>query len=128
MAETQLALADKCDTKPKRLTRWQSKFIAALKQAPHVGLAAKAAGISRETAYKHRRDNPLFAAAWASVLDDSIDDLEVKAFQEALGGNVPLIQFLLKAHRRNIYGDVSRHEHALLGKILILPAKAEGDE
>ena len=62
--------------------RWQERFIAALKQAPHVALACKAAGISRETAYKHRRDNPLFAAEWEAVLQESVDDLEEKAFQE----------------------------------------------
>jgi hypothetical protein len=122
----QLAIPDKAVTIPKRLTRWHLKFIAALKQAPHVALACKAAGISRETAYKHRRDNPLFAAEWEAVLQESVDDLEAKAFELALRDNVPLIQFLLKAHRRNIYGDRTEHQHLLARKVIfMLPEKEE---
>ena len=121
-----LAVADKTDARPKRLTRWEQRFLDALRKTPHIGLAAKAAGVSRETCYKHRRDNPLFAAAWQSALEESIDDLEAKAFDLALKDNVPLIQFLLKAHRRNVYGDVSRHQHELLGKVVfMLPEKEE---
>ena len=74
------------------------------------------------------RDNTLFAEQWANALDDAISDLEVKAFQEAARGNVPLIQFLLRCHKPSIYSRPERHEHNLAAKILILPMKAEGDE
>jgi len=130
MAETKpLAAVYKVDArKPKRLKQWQEKFIAALREAPHVGLAAKAAGVSREICYRTRRDNPTFERQWSNALEDAISDLEVVAFREAMRGNVPLIQFLLKAHKKAVYSDIQRHQHELLGKILILPAKAEGDE
>ena len=125
----QLAAVDKVDARrPKRLKQWQEKFIAALREAPHVGNAAKAAGVSRETCYAHRRNNVAFPSAWQGAIDEAVDDLEVVAFREAMRGNTQLTMFLLKSHRRAVYGDISRHEHALLGKILILPAKAEGDE
>ena len=130
METKQLATVDKVDARrPKRLKQWQEKFIAALREAPHVANAAKAAGVSREICYRTRRDNPAFAAQWQETLDAAVDDLETKAWDLAMKQNiVPLLMFLLKAHRRHVYGDVSRHEHALLGKILILPMKAEGDE
>src|SRR6266480_2492708 len=96
----QLARIGNPDThSPKRLTRWQQRFIEALKQAPHVGLAAKAAGVSRETCYVHRRNNVIFASAWQSAIDSALDDIEMVAHREALRGNPVLIQFLLKAHR-----------------------------
>jgi len=123
-----LATVDKVDVRrPKRLKQWQEKFIAALREAPHVGLAAKAAGVSREICYRTRRDNPLFAEQWANALDDALDDLETVAFREAMRGNSQLIQFLLKSHRKNMYSDTQRHEHLVAGKIILLPQKDEGD-
>ena len=122
-----LARVDKVDGhKRLRLRQWQKNFIAALKLSPNVTLACQAANISREMAYRTRRDNPAFAEQWSEAQESAVDELETKAFELALRDNVPLLQFLLKAHRRHIYGDVSRHEHALLGKVVfVLPEKED---
>ena len=121
----QLAAVDKVDARrPKRLKQWQEKFIAALREAPHVGLAAKAAGVSREICYRTRRENPTFGKKWANALEDAVSDLEVVAFREAARGNVPLIQFLLRCHKPRVYRETNRVEHALLGKVVfVLPEK-----
>jgi hypothetical protein len=130
MAEAKtLATVDKVDGhKRLRLRNWQKKFICALKESPHVALACKVAGISREIAYRTRRNDPAFAEAWQEAIESSLDDLEVKCFQEAAKGNTALLQFLLKAHRRTTYADTQRHEHLVAGKIIFLPQKVEGDE
>src|SRR5438034_1132853 len=124
METKRLATVDKVDTRrSKRLKQWQEKFIAALREAPHVGLAAKAAGVSREICYRTRRDNPTFEKQWSNALEDAVSDLEVVAFREAMRGNVPLIQFLLKAHKKDVYGDRTEHQHLVAGRIILLPAK-----
>ena len=124
-----LAAIDKVDVRrPKRLKQWQEKFIAALREAPHVGLAAKAAGVSREICYRTRRENPTFKKKWQAALDDAISDLEVVAFREAARGNVPLIQFLLRCHKPTVYSRPEQHQHALLGRIVILPEKEDRDD
>jgi hypothetical protein len=124
--ETQtLAVADK-DT--RRIKRAKARFVEALKELPNVSAACELAGVSRSYIYEQRERDAAFRDAWNCALEKATDAIEQKAYELALEGNPALIQFLLKAHRRNVYGDVSRHQHELLGKILILPQKADGDE
>jgi hypothetical protein len=128
MAETkQLARVDKVDGhKRLRLRQWQKKFLSALKQTPNVTLAARAANISREMVYRSRRSDPAFAEAWQSALDEAVDFLENKAWDLAMRDNVPLLMFLLKSHRRAVYGDKTQHEHLVAGKVVfMLPEKEE---
>jgi hypothetical protein len=122
----QLAISDKADTRPKRLRKWHTKFLRALREAPSVKTACQAAGISRETAYEHRRTNALFAEQWQDALDSAVDDLEVVAFKLAAKGNPVLLQFLLRCHRPGTYRETNRVEHAVLGKVVfVLPEKEE---
>jgi hypothetical protein len=118
-----LATTNKANT---RTARWKKRFLDALRESPHIGLACAAAGIGRTAAYEARKNDPAFSAQWQETLDASLDDIEVKAVHLALQGNVPLIQFLLKAHRRNVYGDRTEHQHLLAGKVVfMLPEKEE---
>jgi hypothetical protein len=131
-----LALAKRDTAVGKRIARWQNKFIAALSETPSVKHASKVAGIHRNTAYKYRKLDAEFAAAWTEALDASVDDLEAKAFRFALSGPpkdnsgvnawVNLVQFLLRSHRRSVYGE--KLEAAVAGGLIILPAKREGPE
>ena len=124
MAEKQLATTA---NKPNnRTARWKRRFLDALRESPHIGLACAAAGIGRTAAYDARKNDPAFSAQWQETLEASLDDIETKAVHLALQGNVPLIQFLLKAHRRGIYGDRTEHQHLLAGKVIfMLPEKEE---
>jgi hypothetical protein len=67
--------------------------------------AARAAGISRSQAHRVRSDDPEFAAAWAEAEAMAVDRLERIAFQRASKTSDTLLIFLLKAHRREKYGD-----------------------
>jgi len=69
-----------------------------------------------------------FAEKWEDALAASVDELETKAFQIALAGDASLITFLLRCHRPEVYRETSRHEVGLVGGIVFLPAKKEGDE
>lgn len=116
----------------QRMRRWQDRFLKAIREVPNVRAACAAAGIKRDAAYRSRKSDPAFAEAWQVALDASVDELEGRAFQIALEGaadnhaTVSLITFLLRAHKPQTYVDTQRHE--LLGGIVLIPAKREGNE
>ena len=114
---------------PRARTRiWRSAFLKALAKTPNVSLAAKAAGVSARTAYNHRDDDPVFGEQWLDALNRSVDKVEAKVFQQAIDGDTQLQMFILKSHRRQIYGDVSRME--IDGRhvgVILLPEKEQKD-
>ena len=101
---------------------WKPRFLAALIQSPNIAGAAKAAGIVRTSAYAARAADPAFAAAWEDALAQAIDTAEGELFRRAVTGTQKpitvagkrevitehsdvLLIFLLKSHRRSIYGE-----------------------
>jgi hypothetical protein len=102
---------------------WKPLFLAALAKAPNVSAAARTAKIDRTTAYSARAHNPDFAAKWDEALEEAIDDLVGECYRRARRGTKrpvfyegqpcgfvreysdTLAIFLLKAHRRAVYGD-----------------------
>jgi hypothetical protein len=103
-----------------------------------VRAACKRAKIERSTAYKARKEDDGFAAAWKAALDDAIDSLEAEAWRRARDGtkrlvlykgepvlikDKPLIEreysdalmtLLLKAHRPERFAERQRHENVNL--------------
>jgi hypothetical protein len=119
----------------RRQSRWKRRFISALSKAPSVKAACAAAGISRDAAYDNRRRDPQFAAAWQAAIDLSIDQVESQTIQFVLDGPsdngtasawASLAMFLLKSHKRSVYGD--KIEAAFAGGLVILPPKKRGPE
>jgi hypothetical protein len=102
---------------------WTDTFLKALSRCPNVSAAAEAAGISRQYAYRIRDEDPDFAAAWQDAVDQSTDSLVGECYRRARDGvTKPVFQggqhvgdvqeysdtlaiFLLKSHRRAVYGD-----------------------
>ena len=87
----------------KRDTR-KKKFIAGLEAQGTVLHACKAAGISRQTAYRWRDDDLEFAFEWDEARENAVDLVESMIYQQAVGGNTLAAIFYLKAHRP-IYRD-----------------------
>lgn len=108
--------------------KWQQKFLNALKKTPSVKHSCLAAGVSRSTVYRQRETDAAFAEKWDENIAGAVDDLEVVAFKLASEGDSRLIEFLLKSHRPQVYRDIQRHEVGVAGGIILLPAKAEGNE
>ena len=81
------------------------RFLDRLRQSGNVRLACQAAGIPRRTAYNWRGKWSTFSAEWDEALDDALDILEGKAWERAAQHSDRLLMFLLKAHRRDVYGD-----------------------
>jgi hypothetical protein len=115
-------------TRTRRIARWQALFLKTLRKAPNVAHACRVAGVSRFTAYKYREEDESFARKWEESLQASVDKCEEKAFDMAWKGDSQLLQFILKAHRGGTYRETQRVDVGLLGGIVLIPSKAEGDE
>lgn len=84
---------------------WQAPFLAALRNSANIRIACQAAEISRQLAYKIRKQSARFASAWDDAINDAIDTLEAAAWQRARSQSDYLLWRLLAAHRRELYGD-----------------------
>lgn len=85
-----------------------ARFLELLRQTCNVRLSADGAGIDRDTAYRRRQSDGLFAAAWARAEADAVDVLEAEARRRALTMSDNLLIFLLKAHRPERFGETIR--------------------
>jgi len=106
---------------------WMKAFLIALCNTPVVGHACDAAGISRQTAYRHRDENLEFASLWDAAIDAGWDRAEKEAVRRAVDGfenpvfhngvevgtkreySDRLLEVLLKGNRAKTY----RETHAL---------------
>lgn len=113
-------------------------FCAALAETCNVGKACVAVGISRQTAYNWREDDPEFAAAWERAMKAGLLALEDEAHRRAFDGvdepvfykgdecgtvrkySDTLAIFLLKAHAPEKYRETSKVElsgHLAVGQM-----------
>ena len=86
------------------------------------------AHVSRFTAYKFREADEAFSRKWEESLQGSVDRCEEKAFDMAWKGDSQLLQFILKAHRGQVYKETSRVEidQRLCG-VLVLTEREKKD-
>lgn len=116
----------------------RATFIKELARRANVSDAAKAAAIDRTTAYRWRKDEPGFAAAWDEAIETAIDAMEREAHRRAFTGiKKPIVgrvakdkdgvvtyvheysdglaTLLLKAHRPEKYRERQEVQHT--GKV-----------
>jgi hypothetical protein len=102
---------------------WRDAFLKALADTGNVRAACHVAGVGRTTAYRAQADDPAFAAAWETAIEESVDLLEIEARRRAVKGtdkpvfhqgkqvasvkeySDTLLIFLLKANRPEKYRD-----------------------
>ena len=87
-----------------RRDRQKKTFIETLEAQGTVLHAAKAAGVSRWTAYRWRQEDLDFADQWDEALENAVDVVENSLYQKAVSGDTICMIFYLKAHRP-IYRD-----------------------
>ena len=81
------------------VTDKKKKFIDTLEAQGTVLRAAKAAGVSRMTAYRWREADHELASLWDDAMETAVDAGESALYQKAVNGDTICMIFYLKAHR-----------------------------
>lgn len=92
----------------KRTPEKGERLLRQLALGKSVSAACKLEGIGRTAYYEWRKQDPAFAEAADEAIEQGTDRLEDEAMRRALNRKSPsdtLLIFLLKARRREIYGD-----------------------
>jgi len=90
-------------------------FLGHLGRTGSVAFAAERAGLSRNTVYRRRRTDPVFAKGWADAIQIAVDNLHDEALERALHGNGRLAIRRVRRPRR-----VSAYDDGLLIRLLRL--------
>lgn len=86
--------------------RWQALFLEKLAETGHVTNSCTYAQVTPKTAYKHRREDTAFAAAWDEALDTAVSTLEDEAWRRARDGvSKPVYQGGIKVGTIQEYSD-----------------------
>lgn len=65
--------------------------------------------MGRQYAYQVRDEDDVFAAEWYHAREEYVDSLESEAGRRAKRASNTLLIFMLKSHRRGIYGERIHH-------------------
>lgn len=102
----------------RRLNKnWRTLFLAALAETSNVTAACTASWANPSRAYKARREEPEFAAAWRDALYEGYENLELEVLHRLRSGacdrkydNASAIR-LLAAHRDTIARERARRDN-----------------
>ncbi len=90
---------------------WRAAFLDGFRESATVTGGCEKANVNRTTAYRERQRDETFALAWADIEAGVTCELESRAVELALAGDVRLIEFLLKARRPEVYREHHQVEH-----------------
>ena len=96
---------------PTHAREWQRVFLEKLRIHANISAACRAAGISREAAYKRRKHVRSFAAKWDAAIEEAIDGIELAVTNASLQGDMATARWFLSRRRPHIYGDRMALEH-----------------
>ncbi|MDP2372300.1 helix-turn-helix domain-containing protein [Reyranella sp.] len=103
-------------------------FLRHLARTGSVAFAAERVGLSRNTLYRRRRTDPVFAAGWADAIGSAVDRLHGEAMRRSVSGSgraafrhgrrlsairdydSGLLIRLLRLHWPATYGRALRHD------------------
>lgn len=80
-------------------------ILDSLRERPSYSAACRRARISRQTFYRIRRERPEFDAKVIAARNEGLDSLEDALITRGLKSDTTAAIFMLKSHRREIYGD-----------------------
>ena len=88
---------------------WKPAFLESYRESGNVKASAAAAGVSKQAAYKAKKNNKAFSAEWDEARIEVADTLEAEAVQRAKDHSDTLLIFLLKGLKPETYGDKRTH-------------------
>ncbi len=85
--------------------RLQRKFVSELRKIPIVQIACERCGITRQTAYRWRREDPLLYEQWDEAIDEGealVNDMaESQLLQHIKEGDFPAVRYWLdRRHKK----------------------------
>jgi transposase-like protein len=89
----------------------EATILEALRERPSFAAACRKARISRPTFYKWRREIPGFEERVIAARNEGLDALEDALATRGAKNDTTAAIFLLKSHRRDVYGDKIDHTH-----------------
>tara|TARA_Y100000310_G_C20555474_1_gene750285 strand:- start:655 stop:1062 length:408 start_codon:yes stop_codon:yes gene_type:complete len=90
---------------PRKL-RWEAPFLSAYRESMNIRESCTAASITRSAYYKHLHTSGRFREAVEDAKADALDRVEAVALSRGLtGASDRLLEFWLKSHRPETYGD-----------------------
>lgn len=95
----------------KRTPEKEIVILDALRQKPVYSAACRKARISNVAFHAWRRDDPAFAERVRVAREEGYDALEDALTTRAMRDDTTAAIFMLKSHRRAIYGDKVDHTH-----------------
>lgn len=98
---------------------WIPAFLAALKSHGIIRLACQQANVTRRTVYLMKDNNEEFAEQWNEAIEEATDTLVAVARQRAINGSDRLLEFLLKSHRKEVYGESLNLNQQIKGDYVI---------
>ena len=107
---------------------WKPRFLDVFRESGNVTESAKAAGVTKQAAYKARNTNKTFRTAWDSAREEIADDLEAEAFKRAKDSSDTLLIFLLKGLKSDTYGDKRKLVGADDGPIRFIEVADDGKD
>jgi hypothetical protein len=89
----------------------KARFLEALGETANITASAKAAGMSRPTAYKLRRTDAAFRAGWDAALLQAYEALEARVLERAMDG----VRQVVRYQGEPVGEDVKYNDHVALG-------------
>lgn len=87
---------------------WKEDFLIAYEETGFVREAARIAEISTTQVYRTKRQDPEFAAKFAEITLDQIEQLEEEAYRRSINGSDILLMFLLRSRKPEVYNDKTK--------------------
>lgn len=84
---------------------WRDRFLEVLSESGIVRAACIAAGVSRKTAYKHKKADAAFAEDWKLALQDAADLAFMKYRERALQQSDRAMEFFIKSRDPETFGQ-----------------------
>lgn len=89
----------------------EEAILAALREKPVYAAACRRARVSRAAFHEWRREDPAFAERVRVAREEGYDALEDALGERGLKDDTTAAIFMLKSHRREVYGDKIDHRH-----------------
>ena len=105
------AAVPKVTPKKDAAPTWQDRIVEIFAMSLNVALAAQGAGVTRMSAYRERKRNPEFAAAWEDARD--------AAAERARNVSDTLLIFLLKSHKPERYRESVQQQHTGVLEVIV---------